>query len=279
MSWSFGPLHAGEGSTDCLTDAKPGLAVGGAVGLAIGSLILGALLMLGIFHFFGGGSPRFRDRDTEGAPLRPYRGGESSLAPTPYLEQEGESSRSLMDGSPEYSGGLGLGYQSGTLGKKYTTASTSSYRIEPFDPNSVQLQREPTTSPRESRVGNDGSRSSQVYVVHHDGGPPPVSIYTGDGTQVVELRRSFCLHINIVLTSALFCSARLSWWRRRQRTAFHLVLGLYGSSSNSFKDSAESTARGGDARVHRTVWCRSPSQCGWRVGKERFQASVFAEKP
>lgn len=26
-----------------------------------------------------------------------------------------------------------------------------------------------------------------VYVVHHDGGPPPVSVYTADGTRVVEL--------------------------------------------------------------------------------------------
>lgn len=29
--------------------------------------------------------------------------------------------------------------------------------------------------------------SSQVYVVHHDAGRPPVTVYTADGTEVVEL--------------------------------------------------------------------------------------------
>jgi len=35
--------------------------------------------------------------------------------------------------------------------------------------------------------GQERAPGSQVYVVHHDGGRPPVTVYTPDGTEVVEL--------------------------------------------------------------------------------------------
>ena len=54
----------------------------------------------------------------------------------------------------------------------------------------------PTIPPPPSSVVSDptspgGSRqshgASHVYVVHHDGGRAPVTVYTADGTEVVEL--------------------------------------------------------------------------------------------
>ena len=47
----------------------------------------------------------------------------------------------------------------------------------------------PTESPAQMRPPFGSSGSAQhVYVVHHDGGrPPPVTVFTSDGTEVVEL--------------------------------------------------------------------------------------------
>lgn len=36
-------------------------------------------------------------------------------------------------------------------------------------------------------LSNEARSTSQVYVVHHDAGRPPVTVYTADGTEVVEL--------------------------------------------------------------------------------------------
>ncbi|KAF7798635.1 hypothetical protein EIP86_009858 [Pleurotus ostreatoroseus] len=42
-------------------------------------------------------------------------------------------------------------------------------------------------SPSDVSSADVRSATSHVYVVHHDGGRPPVTVYTADGTEVVEL--------------------------------------------------------------------------------------------
>jgi hypothetical protein len=70
---------------------------------------------------------------------------------------------------------------------------SANYQIEPFimptedgrlpiprQNSSVRDSNPQPTSPRESA-------SNHVYVVHHDGGRAPVSVYHQDGTEIVEL--------------------------------------------------------------------------------------------
>lgn len=41
--------------------------------------------------------------------------------------------------------------------------------------------------PPHRALASENRSSSQVFVVHHDGGRPPVTVYTADGTEIVEL--------------------------------------------------------------------------------------------
>jgi hypothetical protein len=50
----------------------------------------------------------------------------------------------------------------------------------------------PETVASQSEIGHSTtSNQERVYVVHHDSGRPPVTVYTGSGTEVVELPPSY----------------------------------------------------------------------------------------
>ena len=55
----------------------------------------------------------------------------------------------------------------------------SQYEVEPFQ---MPGEDHPPTSPT-----TETGTGRQVYVVHHDGGRAPVTVYHEDGTEVVEL--------------------------------------------------------------------------------------------
>ncbi|KAJ3556315.1 hypothetical protein NM688_g2097 [Phlebia brevispora] len=66
--------------------------------------------------------------------------------------------------------------------------STQELSRSPSGATSQILSRSPSgasgTSPPTEEIR---SPTSHVYVVHHDAGRPPVTVYTADGTEVVEL--------------------------------------------------------------------------------------------
>ncbi|KAG8903516.1 hypothetical protein FRB99_003172 [Tulasnella sp. 403] len=185
LSWSFGPLHAGQGSNDCLADSTSKVSIGATVGGVIGALIVGAVLALVVSHFL---AKKKKDDDSVSA-LRPIRGGDSSLHPTPYTESgSGETSAPLMGDEMGYTGRRTGTDASGKSWKGYGTgAQLTGYRVEPFDPNAPQNSPLPPVIPSASESSNPRHSSQQIYVVHHDQGPAPVSIFTQDGTEVVEL--------------------------------------------------------------------------------------------
>lgn len=72
----------------------------------------------------------------------------------------------------------------------------SGYEVEPFrlpPPEPVAESTGQDTMPLSPTVRSEPSQDSQhrnlshVYVVHHDAGRAPVTVYTPDGTEVIEL--------------------------------------------------------------------------------------------
>jgi hypothetical protein len=99
----------------------------------------------------------------------------------------------LMDNSIGSSNPSSLGHTMGRVG-------STPYHVEPFvmpgeddrlihEPLSpVPLTPSHASTAHEPAYGGPSHRSqNQIYVVHHDGQVPPVTIYHEDGTQIVEL--------------------------------------------------------------------------------------------
>ncbi|KAK0199696.1 hypothetical protein DFS33DRAFT_1388002 [Desarmillaria ectypa] len=169
--WSYGPLHSGgNGPTACLaqgdvkSSSSNGLSTGGAVGVGIGGLVVGSLAGALIAFFF------LRRRSHQDYPPSPSSldnfGHTASYRPAPT--------------SPVH---------------HLSPLQNDSYQIEPFTMGGEVRNHELRTSPSTTEFGIASSTSSppstrqagQVYVVHHDGGRAPVTVYHEDGTQVVEL--------------------------------------------------------------------------------------------
>jgi hypothetical protein len=200
--WANGPMHAGgDGPTGCLaTDAATPtdngkdnqvstyVAVGSGIGGLVAGLIIGLVGALAVLRCFkknrqGG---LLRQDSFESAPslgaIAPY----TTVPHTPYHDRTETTAQTL--------------HGVGSLGRLRTDGS---YKVEPFV--LPQQQQQPPTSPsaagRESlgtAPTSDGSTTDpmspdqrkgrpNVYVVHHDGGRAPVTVYTDDGAEVVEL--------------------------------------------------------------------------------------------
>ncbi|KAG7441460.1 uncharacterized protein BT62DRAFT_974606 [Guyanagaster necrorhizus] len=167
--WSYGPLHSGDGSTSCLTQgdvessSSNGLSTGGAVGVGIGGLVAG-LLAGALATFF------FLQRRSR----KDYRAASSSS-----LDNLGHTTYRPASSSPVH----------------HSPLQNDGYQIEPFSMGGEVQNQELHTSPSTTDFGVTSSNASppptrqsgQVYVVHHDGGRAPVTVYHEDGTQVVEL--------------------------------------------------------------------------------------------
>lgn len=168
--WSYGPLHSGgAGPTACLAqgDAESslsnGLSTGGAVGVGIGGLVVGLLGGALVAFFF------LRRR----RPRKDFPSSSSSL-------DNIASYRPAPTTSPI---------------QHHSPLQNDSYQIEPFRMGGEVRSLELRTTPSTTEFGAASSTSpppstrqaGQVYVVHHDGGRAPITVYHEDGTQVVEL--------------------------------------------------------------------------------------------
>lgn len=197
LTWSYGPLHAGQGDDSCLVNIGPHASIVTLVGTAFGSLILGAVLAVLVLFLVN------RRRDSRRGTWIPFQltGKKSALVPTPYLDTpqlEADTSQLLGTGS-NYDLGYSDRRDQNTSSATVTSYGRSTlqtnpglaipYRTEPFDPNSLNPGVEITepTSPGGATLASPAERRSHVYVVHHDNGPAPVSIYAPDGADVVEL--------------------------------------------------------------------------------------------
>ncbi|KAI0757359.1 hypothetical protein C8Q80DRAFT_96039 [Daedaleopsis nitida] len=219
-TWTHGPLHAGgDGSTACLVDdsdsssrSGAGFSTGGTVGVAVGALALGLLAGALGAHFLlrrrterytragalalrrkslepldaSGSSPGLRQSRGSAHDIDPYlvfpEDGQaySNTYPYPYPHTPGSAASTVT------AFGVLQQQQGGSRGHTHTGSSSGS----PTSPTgTIQSQRQSQVPmPPSPFNGPQGGGGSQVYVVHHDAGrPPPVTVFTSDGTEVVEL--------------------------------------------------------------------------------------------
>lgn len=181
--WAQGPLHSGDNEdTSCLNINHTGEGsgtsssnIGEVIGAAAGGIVVG--LLVG-----GVGMLVFRRR----------RSRRSSEFPHPRKD-----SPELGMGTPREVTGITSGGNLGPGGLEYIVEPFSIPGSSPSDP-SVPLLPGGSTSPPSSppdalsASGSSADQSSRggrqnVYVVHHDGGRAPVTVYTAEGAEVVEL--------------------------------------------------------------------------------------------
>ncbi|KAF8525230.1 hypothetical protein BU17DRAFT_84148 [Hysterangium stoloniferum] len=206
LSWSNGPLHSGDGQTNCLS-AVSGSShgpVGITIGAAIGGAVLGGLISIIIAYFMRKRTSAARAPSVASSvEIHPYTYLSTTSPPpgttTTFSHQQQlsiSSAKQQSPAAPHRSGGSTI-----TLGREYA--------VEPFNydrspgsatqpqirhsasatsiaPNpSVEASPNSDTPSRSTGVPQEGG--SQVYVIHHDSGRAPVSVITSPGTEVVEL--------------------------------------------------------------------------------------------
>ncbi|THH12881.1 hypothetical protein EW146_g7286 [Bondarzewia mesenterica] len=206
--WSQGPLHSGgNGPTSCLdldssgSSVSPSIAIGSGIGGLVLGLILGAVAAL-LFY-------RRRTR-RRGFSTYAHPSTSSNILNTRY-DDEPISTSSALDpdphshlSAPSTQDATGGSRRTATSGTVSSLGRVSNYHIEPF----VLPSEDPASHARSSSIHDPSSpllaanhvppasaadthlpqpSGSHVYVVHHDGGRPPVTVYTENGTEVVEL--------------------------------------------------------------------------------------------
>jgi len=174
-SWMTGPLHSGgNGPTDCLVlggnnlglsaslGTQGGISSKVIIGSTIGALVFGILVgLLGSLCWNRkrrSNNPAAVGEEKDVKPVSTPRGSRFAVEPYPLPNQSAPQ-------SPEIAG-------------QNLSRSTS--------PNSTM---HPGRSEM-ARQTSDGS-SRQVYLVHHDGGRPPISVYHPEGANIVELPPSY----------------------------------------------------------------------------------------
>ncbi|KLO19993.1 hypothetical protein SCHPADRAFT_817175 [Schizopora paradoxa] len=226
LSWAFGPLHAGgNGPTDCLSlDASPtsssggGLSAGVAAGAGIGGIVVGLVAGAVVAWFI------LKRKSSQRHSL--YDVPEDRIHRNTYKQEALDSPAGdhyapvpVTVGSPRESEAELISVQRSLSSGRVPLAPGSGYEVEPFRlpdeafSDGVSTQHHGTAresmsggvaggpTSRASRHGapseassSSGARSPEagssmphVYVVHHDGGRAPVSVFTPQGTEVIEL--------------------------------------------------------------------------------------------
>ncbi|KAI0761208.1 hypothetical protein BD413DRAFT_249684 [Trametes elegans] len=213
VGWTNGPLHpTGAGSTSCLdlntalhgsiSGRSSGVSTGGAIGIAIGTLVLGGVIgLLGTYTFFRWQRKRyspvtpleFQPKFTEpgGTPtlsLHPPSSASTTYGPStsPRHQHQPSDEHGLLGAMPSppqdatFSRMESLSDDRPPLSPSHQHSRSNASSTDPTSPTSMLSPHGP--------LGHASYGNSHVYVVHHDGGrPPPVTVFTSDGTEVVEL--------------------------------------------------------------------------------------------
>jgi len=181
--WAQGPLHSGDNlDTSCLNTNHIGSSgkstnIAVTIGAAIGGIVVGLLAgVAGIFVF------------------RRSRASKQSH-PRQDLLRDSQLSSNITQSPPvsipspgNIAGGSGLEY----IVEPFAMPSSSSDPTFPLLPGSTARSAGTSQPDGASASGSDpaeqaSGRRTNVYVVHHDGGRAPVTVYTEEGAEVVEL--------------------------------------------------------------------------------------------
>lgn len=194
--WAQGPLHSGDGSdTSCLDLNHSGGGGGGGkssshlaatIGAAAGGIVVGLLVGgVGMLAF------RRRSRSAPSRSQARQTNNELGLG-HPHTPREVSAITSGGNFGP---GGLEYivepfsipgGSSSSDPSVPLLPGGGSSPPASAPDATSASGSSAPT-DPSSGSAGGRGSGRTNVYVVHHDGGRAPVTVYTEEGAEVVEL--------------------------------------------------------------------------------------------
>nr|GAT43689.1 predicted protein [Mycena chlorophos] len=175
--WSYGPLHSGQGSSvSCLSgpnaDQTKSISplISGLIGL--GGMVLGLFAGIATTLIFGGKRKTeeelgLLELDADGPGPFPFDASIPSRASSHVPDPSTNSSPN-----------------SSSLGIQRMRRYSTHYHIEPYVPVHENIPPEAVES---RTVTSPIAAGRNVYVVHHDAGRPPVTLYPEDGVQVVEL--------------------------------------------------------------------------------------------
>jgi len=215
-------LHSGgDGPTDCLSlgaGATNEVSRGATVDAGIGGAVAGALLgILASFlylrrrkrkssydKFAGSGKPSIDQHGDQAELVGQPAGPASSLERAPSGQSREATIASGISSSGATSSVLGrLGQTNQQFHvEPFVLASPTASQPRCLPPEATPASPSSTEQPVASDTGSTSAaqpdpppapvqqapaQGSQVYVVHHDGGRAPVTVYTPDGTEVVEL--------------------------------------------------------------------------------------------
>ncbi|KAH9046479.1 hypothetical protein EDB84DRAFT_1558345 [Lactarius hengduanensis] len=185
--WAQGPLHSGDGTdTSCLDlnhsesgSGKSSSHLAPTIGAAAGGIVVG--LLVG-----GAGILLLKRRRSRSPPTR------QSLTHNELGQPH----------SPREVTGITNGGHLGPGGLEYLVEPFSIPGSSSSDPSAPLLpgggpsppssppdatSASGSTAPTDPSSGRGGAGRTNVYVVHHDGGRAPVTVYTEEGAEVVEL--------------------------------------------------------------------------------------------
>ncbi|KAJ7462769.1 hypothetical protein B0H11DRAFT_2160032 [Mycena galericulata] len=195
--WAYGPLHSGQGtSLACLSgssefdskDVSPTTAVASGIGGLLIGLITGAVA---VFFFLRqrwrrtGDTPLLDPSESNGFYTDPYTYNSSSSASSAYY-------KAVPSGNPMDFPPGGLSPSAGSMAMQRLQRESTNYQIEPLSLPGDRVQHPSSGSeyigePQHLASPSTGTGGGNIYVVHHDGGRAPVTVYHQEGTEVVEL--------------------------------------------------------------------------------------------
>ncbi|KAJ7814153.1 hypothetical protein B0H14DRAFT_3090175 [Mycena olivaceomarginata] len=191
--WAYGPLHSGEGtSTACLSGTKVSapnmVSVVTALVSGIGGLLVGLIAgSVGVFAFY-----RQRQRRTRHTPLLNPTGSEGYTDPFLLRTPTSAHYQAVPTQLPHDMSSSSLSSSPSYIAMQRMQKEGSHYQVEPFTPPGdrrhssygSELNGEPHHAT--SSTAASGS-AGNIYVVHHDAGRAPVTVYHQEGSEVVEL--------------------------------------------------------------------------------------------
>ncbi|GJE87826.1 hypothetical protein PsYK624_039090 [Phanerochaete sordida] len=214
MTWAYGPLHSAQGTdTTCLSElttigvshkeVQPWVAAVSGVGGVVVGLLIGVLGAM----FLATRRRRSHRRDRLDTL---HRKSSSVSVTTPVLHHPSERYSDMPTLPTDLSyqiepfvmpSELGAGTSASspsntmfdTAHTRNTTALTTNSarsRSPPasfMSPTSTAPPASIPLLPPHPPLSAENRTPSQVFVVHHDGGRPPVTVYAADGTEIVEL--------------------------------------------------------------------------------------------
>ncbi|KAL5518690.1 CHK1 [Sanghuangporus vaninii] len=222
QTWAYGPLHSGgQGPTNCLsldaTETDTDVSESVAIGSGIGGLLAGLAI--------GGFAAWFFFRRRHGSYYEPYISNRihSSGKDGARIEMDTLYSPATHIAYPTDNTFSSQNSERNLTGRGHRLAPGSAYEIEPFalpdnstegliprSPGGGSTMAQPAASPASpvrptsshdevlgtvsSTLANGSvsqarapSAGGQVYVVHHDGGRAPVTVYASEGAEIIEL--------------------------------------------------------------------------------------------